>query len=66
VTSVPHPGLGEEVRGLVQLRNGVVESTELAAELIEYCRSRLSYIACPKQIDFDRELPRSPTGRPLK
>jgi long-chain acyl-CoA synthetase len=65
VTGVPHPHLGEEVRGVVQVRNGVVESTELAAELIDYCRS-LSYIACPKQIDFDRELPRSPTGKLLK
>jgi long-chain acyl-CoA synthetase len=66
VIGVPHPDLGEEVRGVVQVRNGVVESAELAAELVEYCRSRLSHIACPKSIDFDRELPRSPTGKLLK
>jgi long-chain acyl-CoA synthetase len=66
VIGVPHPDLGEEVRGVVQVRNGVVESADLAAELVEYCRSRLSHIACPKSIDFDRELPRSPTGKLLK
>jgi long-chain acyl-CoA synthetase len=66
VIGVPHPDLGEEVRGVVQVRNGVVESADLAAELVDYCRSRLSHIACPKSIDFDRELPRSPTGKLLK
>ena len=66
VIGVPHPDLGEEVRGVVQVRNGVIESADLAAELVDYCRSRLSHIACPKAIDFDRELPRSPTGKLLK
>jgi len=66
VIGVPHPDLGEEVRGVVQVRNGVIESADLAAELVDYCRSRLSHIACPRSIDFDRELPRSPTGKLLK
>jgi long-chain acyl-CoA synthetase len=66
VIGVPHPDLGEEVRGVVQVRKGVVESDDLAAELIDYCRSRLSHIACPRSIDFDRDLPRSPTGKMLK
>jgi long-chain acyl-CoA synthetase len=66
VIGVPHPDLGEEVRAVVQVRNDVVESADLAAELVDYCRSRLSHIACPKSIDFDRELPRSPAGKLLK
>jgi long-chain acyl-CoA synthetase len=66
VVGVPHPDLGEEVRGVVQLKDGVVESADLATELVDYCRSRLSHIACPKNIDFDRRLPRSPTGKLLK
>jgi long-chain acyl-CoA synthetase len=66
VIGVPHPDLGEEVRAVVQLRDGVVESADLADELVEYCRTRLSHIACPKSIDFERELPRSPTGKLLK
>jgi long-chain acyl-CoA synthetase len=66
VIGVPHPEFGEEVRGVVQVRNGVVESADLAAELVDYCRSRLSHIACPRSIDFDRELPRTPTGKLLK
>jgi long-chain acyl-CoA synthetase len=66
VIGVPHPDLGEEVRGVVQVRNGVVESPELASELVEYCRRHLSHIACPRSIDFDHELPRSETGKLLK
>jgi acyl-CoA synthetase (AMP-forming)/AMP-acid ligase II len=66
VIGVPNPDLGEEVRGVVQVKSGVDESADLAAELVDYCRDRLSHIACPKSIDFDRELPRSPTGKLLK
>ena len=31
-----------------------------------FCRERLSPIKCPRTIDFDRELPRHPTGKLYK
>ena len=34
----------------------------LEAELIVFCRKHLSPIKCPKSIDFEAELPRTPTG----
>jgi long-chain acyl-CoA synthetase len=37
-----------------------------AEELIAYCRQHLSPIKCPRTIDFDRELPRHPTGKLYK
>jgi long-chain acyl-CoA synthetase len=39
---------------------------KVAEELIAYCRQHLSPIKCPRTIDFDRELPRHPTGKLYK
>ena len=38
----------------------------LEAELILFCRTKLSAIRCPKSIDFEAELPRTPTGKLVK
>jgi long-chain acyl-CoA synthetase len=38
----------------------------LAEELIAYCRQHLSAIKCPRTVDFDKELPRHPTGKLYK
>ena len=38
----------------------------LEAELIAFCRQHLSPIKCPKSIDFEQELPRTPTGKLVK
>jgi len=35
-------------------------------ELIAFCQSRLSKIKCPRSVDFEAELPRTPTGKLLK
>ncbi|MBU2552674.1 MAG: acyl-CoA synthetase [Proteobacteria bacterium] len=66
VIGVPHEEFGEEVKGVVQLRNPAEASPELAKELIGYCRGRLAKIKCPVSVDFVEELPRTPTGKLLK
>jgi long-chain acyl-CoA synthetase len=38
----------------------------LEDELIAYCRERLSPIKCPRSVDFEKELPRHPTGKLYK
>jgi fatty-acyl-CoA synthase/long-chain acyl-CoA synthetase len=38
----------------------------LEADLIAYCKTRLSAIKCPRSIDFEAELPRTPTGKLVK
>jgi fatty-acyl-CoA synthase/long-chain acyl-CoA synthetase len=38
----------------------------LEAELIVFCRQHLSPIKCPRSIDFEAELPRTPTGKLVK
>jgi long-chain acyl-CoA synthetase len=38
----------------------------LAEELLEFCRANLSHVKCPRSVDFDPELPRTPTGKLVK
>jgi acyl-coenzyme A synthetase/AMP-(fatty) acid ligase len=58
--------MGEEVKAVVQLVPGTEGSPELAADLMAFCRDRLSHYKCPKSIDFDPALPRLPTGKLYK
>jgi long-chain acyl-CoA synthetase len=66
VFGVANEDLGEEVKAVVQLRDPSRASKPLEAELIAYARERLSPIKCPRSVDFDRDLPRTPTGKLLK
>lgn len=66
VFGVPNKDLGEEVKAVVQTLPGVVPTPELAAELIEFCRSHLAHMKCPKTVDFTDQLPRLPTGKLYK
>ena len=58
--------MGEEVKAVVQPLDDAHAGPELAAELIAFCRARLSHIKCPRTIDFATELPRTPTGKLVK
>jgi acyl-CoA synthetase (AMP-forming)/AMP-acid ligase II len=55
---VPHPTWGEEVAAAVVLREPATE-----AELIAYCRDRLSDFKCPKKIYIVDSIPRTATGK---
>ena len=66
VIGVPHPEMGEQVKAVVQLREGIEPSDELAGELITYVRDRLAHFKAPRSVDFVDELPRSATGKLVK
>lgn len=66
VFGVPNEEFGEEVKAVVQPANMADAGPQLEAELIAFCKSRLSSIKCPKSIDFDDALPRHPTGKLYK
>jgi len=66
VFGVPNAAFGEEVKAVVQLKNGRDANAALAADLIAWCRERLADIKCPRSIDFERELPRAETGKLYK
>ncbi|MBP7065789.1 acyl-CoA synthetase [Ferrovibrio sp.] len=66
VFGVPDEEMGEQVKAVVQVQQPAIASPALAAELIGFCRQHLSAIKCPRSIDFEAELPRTPTGKLLK
>jgi acyl-CoA synthetase (AMP-forming)/AMP-acid ligase II len=66
VFGVPNEEFGEEVKAVVQPKNMAEATPELAIELMDYCRSKLSHIKCPRSVDFREELPRHPTGKLYK
>ena len=66
VFGVPNEDLGEEVKAVVQLVDGIIPGDKIIEELMEFCRKNLSRQKCPRSIDFENELPRLPTGKLYK
>ncbi|MFM9863477.1 MAG: AMP-binding protein [Micropepsaceae bacterium] len=66
VIGVPNEDFGEEVKAVVQPMNWADATPALAEDLIAYCKQHLSAIKCPRSVDFERELPRHPTGKLYK
>jgi long-chain acyl-CoA synthetase len=66
VFGIPSEEMGEEVKAVVQPRDMTKAGKAFEAELIAYCRQKLSPLKCPRSIDFAAELPRTPTGKLVK
>ncbi|GAA0841876.1 acyl-CoA synthetase [Streptosporangium amethystogenes subsp. fukuiense] len=66
VFGIPDEEWGEQIKAVVEPAPGVAPSPELAAELIESLRGRLSKMKWPRSIDFIGEMPREPNGKLLK
>ena len=66
VFGIPNEEFGEEVKAVVQPVDMDSAGPLLELELIDYCRSQLSSIKCPRSIDFRPDLPRHPTGKLFK
>jgi long-chain acyl-CoA synthetase len=66
VFGVPNEDLGEEVKAVVQLMPDIPPGPEIIEELMAFCSAHLARYKCPRSIDFEAELPRSPTGKLYK
>jgi long-chain acyl-CoA synthetase len=66
VFGVPNEDFGEEVKGVVQLMPDILPGPEIIEELMAFCAAHLARYKCPRSIDFQVELPRSPTGKLYK
>ncbi|WP_255474973.1 AMP-binding protein [Pusillimonas sp. ANT_WB101] len=66
VVGVPDEDMGESAKAVVQLVNPDDATPEMARELIEYCRARISSVKTPKTVDFVSSLPRTDSGKLLK
>ena len=63
VIGVPHNRWGETIKGVVVPRPGV---PVMEADLISWCRDKISHYKCPTSIDVVEQLPRNAAGKVLK
>jgi long-chain acyl-CoA synthetase len=66
VFGIPNEEMGEEVKAVVQPHDMAKAGQALQAELIQFCKKHLSPLKCPRSVDFEAELPRTPTGKLVK
>ncbi|XVQ14572.1 acyl-CoA synthetase [Spirillospora sp. CA-255316] len=66
VLGLPDADLGEIAVAVVQPVDPAGAGPGLAAELTEWCASRLARYKCPRRVRFTDELPRSDTGKLFK
>lgn len=66
VIGIPHDDFGEAVHAVVQLLPGHEGTEDLQTALLDFCRSKLSAIKCPRTLEFRNTLPRTETGKLLK
>ena len=66
VIGVPNEDFGEEVKAVVQPMDWAEAGPDLAEALMAHCRKHLSAVKCPRSVDFEKELPRHPTGKLYK
>ncbi|MEH3139822.1 MAG: acyl-CoA synthetase [Mycobacterium kyogaense] len=66
VIGVPNAEMGEEVKAVVQLRDHVMPSPEVADDIIRHVRDSIAHYKVPRTVDFVDQLPRSATGKLVK
>jgi acetyl-CoA synthetase len=63
---IPHDVRGNVIHASVILRTGVVESAELADELIRHVGTEVGPIAKPERVDFVDNLPKTRSGKIMR
>lgn len=66
VIGVPDDEFGENVKAVVQLKDGNVADAALETDLRAHCLASLARYKAPKSFDFVEAIPRSPAGKILK
>ena len=66
VVGVPDPVRTEAIKAFVVLRKGHAGSTQLAAEIQEFVRTRLAKHEVPREVVFVEALPMTTTGKVLR
>ena len=56
----------EQVKAVVVLKNGFVETADFPERVIAHCRNNLAPFKCPRTVDVVDSLPRLETGKLAK
>ncbi len=66
VIGKPHPMIGELVMAFVSLKPNFEASDELGRELLIFSRKKLGSAVAPKEIKFQRDLPKNKAGKIMR
>ena len=66
VFGVPDDEMGQRVVAIVQTVEQADATDQFAGELLDWLRDRLSHFKCPRSIAFEKQLPRTDTGKLYK
>jgi long-chain acyl-CoA synthetase len=66
VIGIPDADWGEQIKAVIQPSPDVTPSSELADQLLAYCRQHLAAYKCPRSVDFRADLPRTEAGKLYK
>jgi acetyl-CoA synthetase len=66
VIGKPHEVKGESIKAFIILKQGVIPSDELKAELVQTVRKSIGPIATPDEIDFVDKLPKTRSGKIMR
>jgi len=63
VFGIPDPDWGEQVKAVVELKQGTSAGPDFAEGLVSWARARLAGFKCPRSIDLVDRLPREDNGK---
>jgi acyl-coenzyme A synthetase/AMP-(fatty) acid ligase len=66
VVGLADPDLGQRAVAVVVPAPGVEPDPALAEVLLAHCRAHLARYKCPRELRFQREVPRSEAGKIVK
>ncbi len=63
VIGVPDPYRMHKVKAFIVPKKGVEPTEELKRELLEYCKTYIAKYACPRELEFREDLPKTLVGK---
>jgi long-chain acyl-CoA synthetase len=66
VFGIPNADFGEEIKAVVELRDGWDPTDDTTAAILEWLRGQVAKQKLPRSIDYTTEMPRDPNGKLYK
>jgi long-chain acyl-CoA synthetase len=66
VFGIPNPDVGEEIKAVVELREGWEPTDETTETIMAWLREQIARQKLPRSIDYTTEMPRDPNGKLYK